>query len=62
VLGHLHLSGSAFLAHMALPGLAAAGVTAGGRPDVRHAGLLGLVSVPLALTAAVGLLVLGGAG
>jgi hypothetical protein len=34
VLGHLHLSGSAFLAHMALP---------------------------LALTAAVGLLVLGGA-
>ena len=28
VLGHLHLSGRAFLAHMALPALAAAGVTA----------------------------------
>jgi arsenical pump membrane protein len=28
VLGHLHLSGGAFLAHMALPALAAAGVTA----------------------------------
>jgi arsenical pump membrane protein len=28
VLGHLHLSGGAFFAHMALPGLAAAGVTA----------------------------------
>ena len=34
--------------------------TAGGRPDVRRASLLGLVSVPLALTAAVGVLVLSG--
>jgi arsenical pump membrane protein len=35
---------------------------AGARPDVRRAGLLGLASVPLALTAAVGVLVLRGAG
>ncbi len=36
--------------------------TAGGRPDVRRASLLGLASVPLAITAAVGVLVLSGAG
>jgi arsenical pump membrane protein len=34
---------------------------AGGRPDVKRASLLGLVSVPLAMAAAVGLLVLSGA-
>ena len=34
---------------------------AGGRPDVRRASLLGLASVPLAITAAVGVLVLSGA-
>ncbi len=34
--------------------------TAGGRPDVRRASLLGLVSVPLAMAAAVGVLVLSG--
>jgi arsenical pump membrane protein len=34
---------------------------AGGRPDVRRASLLGLASVPLAMAAAVGLLVLSGA-
>ena len=34
--------------------------TAGGQPDIRRASLLGLVSVPLALTAAVGVLVLSG--
>ncbi len=34
---------------------------AGGRPDVRRASLLGLASVPLALTAGVGVLVLSGA-
>jgi arsenical pump membrane protein len=34
---------------------------AGGNPDVRRASLLGVVSVPLALTAAVGVLVLSGA-
>jgi arsenical pump membrane protein len=34
--------------------------TAGGRPEVRRASVLGLVSVPLALTAAVGVLVLSG--
>ncbi len=34
---------------------------AGGRPDVRRASLLGLASVPLAVAAAVGLLVLSGA-
>ncbi len=34
---------------------------AGGRPDVRRASLLGLISVPLAITAAVGVLVLSGA-
>jgi len=33
---------------------------AGGRPDVRRASVLGLASVPLALTAAVGVLVLSG--
>ncbi len=33
---------------------------AGGRPDVRRASLLGLATVPLALTAAVGVLVLSG--
>jgi len=35
--------------------------SAGGRPDVRRATLLGLASVPLAIAAAVGLLVLSGA-
>ena len=35
--------------------------TAGGRPEIRRASVLGLVSVPLALTAAVGVLVLSGA-
>jgi arsenical pump membrane protein len=35
---------------------------AGGRPDVRRASLLGVFSVPLALTAAVGVLVLSGSG
>ncbi|HEX4128105.1 MAG TPA: SLC13 family permease [Acidimicrobiales bacterium] len=35
---------------------------AGGRPDVRRASLLGLISVPLAMVAAVGVLVLSGAG
>jgi arsenical pump membrane protein len=35
--------------------------TAGGKPDVRRASVLGLVSVPLAITAAVGVLVLSGA-
>jgi arsenical pump membrane protein len=35
--------------------------TAGGRPDVRRASMLGLASVPLAVTAAVGVLVLSGA-
>ena len=35
---------------------------AGGRPDVRRASLLGVASVPLALTAAVGVLVLSGSG
>lgn len=34
--------------------------TAGGRPDVRRASLLGLASAPLAITAAVGVLVLSG--
>jgi arsenical pump membrane protein len=34
--------------------------SAGGRPDIRRASVLGLVSVPLALTAAVGVLVLSG--
>ena len=34
---------------------------AGGRPDVRRASLLGLASVPLAIAAAVGVLVLSGA-
>jgi arsenical pump membrane protein len=34
---------------------------AGGRPDVRRASLLGLASVPLAMAAAVGVLVLSGA-
>ena len=34
--------------------------TAGGQPDIRRASVLGLVSVPLALTAAVGVLVLSG--
>jgi arsenical pump membrane protein len=34
--------------------------TAGGRPEIRRASVLGLVSVPLALTAAVGVLVLSG--
>ncbi len=34
---------------------------AGGRPDLRRASVLGLASVPLALTAAVGVLVLSGA-
>jgi arsenical pump membrane protein len=34
---------------------------AGGRPDVRRASLLGLATVPLAIAAAVGLLVLSGA-
>jgi arsenical pump membrane protein len=34
---------------------------AGGRPDVRRASVLGLASVPLAMAAAVGLLVLNGA-
>jgi len=33
---------------------------AGGRPDVGRASLLGLASVPLAMAAAVGLLVLSG--
>jgi arsenical pump membrane protein len=33
---------------------------AGGRPDVRRASLLGLISVPLAMAAAVGVLVLSG--
>jgi arsenical pump membrane protein len=37
-----------------------AGRAAGGRPDVRRASLLGLVSVPLAIAAAVGVLVLSG--
>jgi arsenical pump membrane protein len=36
--------------------------TAGGRPDVRRASLLGLASAPLAIAAAVGVLVLCGAG
>ena len=36
--------------------------TAGGRPDVRRASLLGLASAPLAIGAAVGVLVLRGAG
>jgi arsenical pump membrane protein len=35
---------------------------AGGLPDVRHASLLGLASVPLAVAAAVGVLVLSGTG
>jgi arsenical pump membrane protein len=35
--------------------------TAGGRPSVRRASLLGLVTVPLAISAAVSVLVLGGA-
>jgi arsenical pump membrane protein len=35
---------------------------AGGHPEVGRASLLGLVSVPLAITAAVGILVLSGAG
>jgi arsenical pump membrane protein len=34
---------------------------AGGRPDVKRACLLGLASAPLAIAAAVGVLVLGGA-
>ena len=34
---------------------------AGGQPDVRQASLLGAISVPLAIAAAVGVLVLGGA-
>ncbi len=34
--------------------------SAGGQPDIRRASVLGLVSVPLALTAAVGVLVLSG--
>ena len=36
--------------------------TAGGQPDVRRASLLGLASAPLAIGAAVGVLVLRGAG
>ncbi len=35
---------------------------AGGRPDIRRASLLGLASAPLAMAAAVGLLVLSGTG
>jgi arsenical pump membrane protein len=35
--------------------------SAGGRPDVRRASMLGVLSVPLAIAAAVGVLVLGGA-
>jgi arsenical pump membrane protein len=35
--------------------------TAGGQPDVRRASLLGVISVPLAMAAAVGVLVLSGA-
>ena len=35
---------------------------AGGRPDIRRACLLGLASAPLAMVAAVGLLVLSGTG
>ena len=35
--------------------------TAGAKPDVRRASLLGLISVPLAIAAAVGVLVLNGA-
>jgi len=35
---------------------------AGGRPDIRRASLLGLASVPLAVAAAVGVLVLEGVG
>jgi arsenical pump membrane protein len=35
---------------------------AGGRPEVRRASVLGLISVPLAMAAAVGVLVLRGAG
>ena len=38
-----------------------AATAAGGRPDVRRASLLGLASVPLAIAAAVGVLVLSGA-
>jgi arsenical pump membrane protein len=36
--------------------------TAGGKPDVRRASLLGLASAPLAIAAAVGVLVLSGVG
>jgi arsenical pump membrane protein len=36
--------------------------TAGGRPDVRRASLLGLASAPLAIAAAVGVLVVSGVG
>ena len=35
--------------------------SAGGRPDLRRASLLGAISVPLAIAAAVGVLLLGGA-
>ena len=35
---------------------------AGGQPDVRQASILGAISVPLAIAAAVGVLVLGGSG